>query len=160
MEEELRHRIAFTPKSQFTASNITTHSIACEELPEKYALRSHLMEVTDVVELNLNVIGTRLVEKGFITQRQLCDITETLGQTAANKASSLMRSVVSKIDRSDKREEWFEKFVLILANDTTESELVEKLTKAFGRLDHRVYGMQHISNLTFLNWYSGKKARI
>lgn len=107
--------------------------MACEEPPEKYVLRIHLTDITNVVELNLDVIGTRLVEKGFITQHQLRNITGTLGQTPANKASSLMDSVVSRIDMSDNREEWFEKFVDILANNTAERELVEKLTKVFGR---------------------------
>ena len=114
----------------------TAHSMACEESPETYALRSHLTEVTDVVELNLRVIGNRLVEEGFIVQCQLHDILGTSGQTPAQQANSLIRNVVSKVKRSDKREKWFEKFVLILAKDTAEGELVEKLTKDFGRLNH------------------------
>ena len=120
------------------------------EPPEKYVLRIHLTEVTDVVELNLEVIGNRLVEKNFMTQRQKHNIIGVIGQNAASKANSLMRCVESKIDTSDKREKWFEEFVLILANDTASDELVEKLTRALGNF--MFYMMHHWSlNLLLLD---------
>ena len=110
----------------------TTHSMACGELPEKYALRIHLTDITDVVELNMDRIGTSLVQKKFITAHQLRNIA---GPTPASRAGSLMRCVESKIDTSDNREKWFEEFVLILANDTTADDLVKKLSNALGKLD-------------------------
>lgn len=110
--------------------------MASGELPEKYVLRTHLTDVTEVVELNLQVIGTCLVEQGFITDRQLRNIVGVLGPTDESKASKLMGTVLSKIDVSVKQEEWFEKFVLILSINTTEHELVEKLTNALGMLNH------------------------
>ncbi len=110
--------------------------MACGELPEKYVLRTHLTDITDAVELNLQVIGTCLVEQGFITDRQLRNIVQVVGPTDESKAINLMGTVLAKINISVKREEWFEKFVLILSEKTTAHELVEKLTNALGMLNH------------------------
>ena len=121
------------------------------EPPEKYALRIHLTEATDTVELNLQVIGNRLAEKNFITPRQKHDILGVLGQPSASKANCLMRCVESKIDTSHKREEWFEEFVLILANDTAADELVEKLTRDLGKFRFYMIIMPQITKFTLID---------
>lgn len=115
--------------------------MASGEPHEKYTLRTHLVAVTDAVEQNLDVIGGRLAEEKFITQRQMRTIIDFKGDTNPAKASKLMRTVEAKIGTEDEqeREEWFEKFVLILLKNTAEEKLGKKLIKTFGKLTHMWY---------------------
>ena len=107
--------------------------MALGEPPEEYVIRTNLTSVTRAVEQNLSVIPGRLVEQAFITAHSASNITGTLGKPPSSMANDFMRSVQSKMTRSyDTREKWFEKFVTILANDTTEGELVKKLIRDLG----------------------------
>ena len=106
--------------------------MALEESPEKYVIRTNLVEVTQAVRENLDKVSDRLVEKGFMTVNEAIGIKETLGISTLSKASGFMQRVLSKT-RNTKREEWFEKFVVIIGNDTAERELVQKLIRDYGK---------------------------
>ena len=106
--------------------------MALEESPEKYVIRTNLVEVTQAVKDNLDKVSDRLVEKEFITVNEAIGIKETLGISTLSKASGFMQRVLSKT-RNTKREEWFEKFVVIIGNDTAERELVQKLIRDYGK---------------------------
>ena len=107
--------------------------MALQESPEKYVIRTNLVEVTRAVTENLDRVSDRLVEKGFMTVNAAIGIKGTLGTTTSSKASEFMQQVLSKT-HNEKREEWFEKFVGILGNDTAEQELVQKLIRDYGKL--------------------------
>ena len=107
--------------------------MAYGEPPEKYALRINLVKVTGAVKRNLGVIGRRLVEEAFMTDDQLENIVDVLGVNTDSKAGQLMRVVEARMATTSNPEEWFETFVLILAKNTTEKDLVQDLVKDFGK---------------------------
>ena len=110
------------------------------EPPEKYALRIHTLKVVKAIELNLDVIAQRLIQQDFITTHQASNITGTLGISSFDKASKLMSSVTTKMVY-DSRQKWFEKFVYILAEDTTTGDLVKVLVEDFGKTFLTVWSM-------------------
>lgn len=104
------------------------------ETPEHCVIRSNLVAVTLAVENNLDIICTRLQELSFITDTNARAIG-TSGKSTYQQAVGLLNAVQIKLTRTySNREQSFEKFMDILANDTTEQELVKKLTQEFGDL--------------------------
>lgn len=106
--------------------------MASGERAERYALRVNLTDLTEAVEFNLEVIAQRLEQEAFITSHQRRSITDTTGLSFASKASRLLNCVLTKVN-SDTGEKWFERFVHIIANCTTENELVKKLIRDFSK---------------------------
>lgn len=105
------------------------------ETPEHCVIRSNLVAVTLAVEKNLDVICTRLQELSFITDANARAIRGTSGKSPYQQATELLNAVQIKVTGIySTREQSFENFMDILANDTTEQELVKKLTQELGDL--------------------------
>lgn len=105
------------------------------ETPEHCVIRSNLVAVTLAVEKNLDIICTRLQELLFITDQNARAIRGTSGKSPYQQATELLNAVQTKLTGTyNSREQSFENFVDILANDTTEHELVKKLTQELGNL--------------------------
>ena len=122
-------------RSRDCAFHVSTEraTMALGEPPEEYVIRSNLISVAQAVQRNLNVISQQLIREAFITAAAADNIIGTLGMPPASKANGFMQCVQSKMSRSHAtREQWFEKFVTILANHTAEGELVMKLIRDFG----------------------------
>ena len=107
--------------------------MASGERAEMYALRVNLTSLTVAIELNLQMIALRLEQEAFITSHQRRSITDTTGLSFASKASSLLNCVTVKVN-NDTGEKWFEKFVNIMAECTTENDLVKKLIRDLCKL--------------------------
>lgn len=102
------------------------------ETPEHCVIRSNLVAVTLAVEHNLTIVSSRLQELAFITDTNARAIRGT-GKSPYEKATELLNAVQIKLTGNySSREQSFETFVDILAHDTTEQELVQKLTQELG----------------------------
>ncbi len=107
--------------------------MASGERAEMYALRVNLTNLALAVEFNLQVIALHLEQEAFITSHQRRSITDTTGVSFASKASSLLNCVTIKVN-NDTGEKWFEKFVDIMAECTTDIDLVKKLIQDLCKL--------------------------
>ena len=107
--------------------------MALGEAPEHCVIRENLVAVKEAVAMNMSTISPRLEELAFISGTQSSGIQGTMGLSQSQKADNYVRAVLSKLSRDyGTQEEWFEKFVDVLANDTVEGELVKKLTRELG----------------------------
>ena len=97
--------------------------------PEITALTTNLSSITEAVTAGGSPqwFADRLIEKAFITRQAARGIRDTSGISPAVQASKLMDSVFAKINGSDNKSHWFDKFVDIFSHDRAYAELVERL---------------------------------
>ena len=104
---------------------------------EVTALRTNLNSITAVliVGSTLQWFANCLVEKAFITRYAAQGILGVGGVTPASIVGQLMDSVFAIIQTSDKKREWFNKFVSIFSANEAHAELVRKLKSCVGNGD-------------------------
>ena len=117
-----------------------------------YALRRNLPNIITTISLNLSGFRPRFVQRSFVSSQKASDIMSKTSTTDRDKASEFFSSFELTLKCRLNRQEVFEQFLEILAEENAE-DLVAKITKDYGKVVNTstVYNSLHNTLMLKLN---------